>query len=75
MKRVNLDQTGVRTDFLKAGTMAKGSAETGKVRGWLFGFRLFPAISSGVFVCWQADSLVRCALKCFKPVPQRRDGR
>ena len=32
LKRVNLDQVGVRSDFLKSGTMARGAAETGKVR-------------------------------------------
>lgn len=32
LKRVNLDTWGVRTDFLRSGTMARGAAETGKVR-------------------------------------------
>ena len=32
LKRVNLDTRGVRTDFLRSGTMARGAAETGKVR-------------------------------------------
>lgn len=32
LKRVNLDRTGVRSNFLKSGTMARGAAETGKVR-------------------------------------------
>lgn len=32
LKRVNLDNAGVRRDFLKSGTMARGAAETGKVR-------------------------------------------
>ena len=31
LKRVNLDNAGVRRDFLKSGTMARGAAETGKV--------------------------------------------
>lgn len=31
LKRVNLDKQGIRTDFLKAGTMAKGAAESGYV--------------------------------------------
>ena len=33
LKRVNLDTWGVRTDFLRSGTMARGAAETGKVGG------------------------------------------
>ena len=31
LKRVNLDGAGVRSNFLKSGTMARGAAETGKV--------------------------------------------
>lgn len=34
LKRVNLDTWGVRTDFLRSGTMARGAAETGKVKGF-----------------------------------------
>ena len=32
LKRVNLDTVGVRTDFLRSGTVARGAAESGKVR-------------------------------------------
>eukprot|EP00877_Chromochloris_zofingiensis_P006184 jgi/Chrzof1/1819/Cz10g22110.t1_STN8[v5.2] len=35
LKRVNLDKAGVRQDFLKGGTMAKGAAETGKVESYM----------------------------------------
>ena len=35
LKRVNLDTSGVRSNFLKSGTMARGAAETGKVRDTL----------------------------------------
>jgi len=31
LKRVNLDNAGVRSNFLRSGTMARGAAETGKV--------------------------------------------
>ena len=30
LKRVNLDNAGVRSNFLRSGTMARGAAETGK---------------------------------------------
>lgn len=35
LKRVNLDKSGVRRDFLKAGTMAKGAQETGVVEAYM----------------------------------------
>eukprot|EP00775_Hariotina_reticulata_P012397 gene12397-12532_t len=35
LKRVNLDKSGVRTGFLKAGTMAKGAAESGAVESYM----------------------------------------
>eukprot|EP00882_Tetradesmus_deserticola_P007090 GHRQ01007464.1.p1 GENE.GHRQ01007464.1~~GHRQ01007464.1.p1 ORF type:complete len:348 (+),score=112.45 GHRQ01007464.1:87-1130(+) len=35
MKRVNLDRVGVRNNFLKAGTMAKGAAESGAVESYM----------------------------------------
>jgi serine/threonine protein kinase len=35
LKRVNLDRSGVRSDFLRAGTMAKGAAETGAVESYM----------------------------------------
>ena len=36
LKRVNLDaEGGVRSDFLRAGTMAKGAAETGAVESYM----------------------------------------
>lgn len=36
LKRVNVDREGGgRSDFLKSGTMAKGSAETGKVESYM----------------------------------------
>lgn len=35
MKRVNLDTIGVRSDFLRSGTMARGAGETGKVEQYL----------------------------------------
>ncbi|WIA36617.1 hypothetical protein OEZ86_007905 [Tetradesmus obliquus] len=35
MKRVNLDRAGVRNNFLKAGTMAKGAAESGAVESYM----------------------------------------
>lgn len=34
LKRVNLDRNRARSDFLKAGTMAKGAAETGRVEAY-----------------------------------------
>ncbi|EFJ45526.1 hypothetical protein VOLCADRAFT_82302 [Volvox carteri f. nagariensis] len=35
LKRVNMDRQGVRSDFLKTGTLAKGSAETGMVEAYM----------------------------------------
>ncbi|KAK9817239.1 hypothetical protein WJX72_011627 [[Myrmecia] bisecta] len=35
LKRVNLDGTDVRRDFLKAGTMAKGAGETGQAEAYM----------------------------------------
>lgn len=35
LKRVNLDTIGVRADFLRSGTMARGAGETGKVEQYL----------------------------------------
>lgn len=35
LKRVNLDRSGVRQDFLRTGTMAKGAAETGAVESYM----------------------------------------
>ena len=35
LKRTNLDRAGVRSDFLQAGTMAKGAAETGAVESYM----------------------------------------
>nr|AAO63769.1 protein kinase [Chlamydomonas reinhardtii] len=35
LKRVNMDRQGVRQDFLKTGTLAKGSAETGMVEAYM----------------------------------------
>lgn len=35
LKRVNLDKAGVRQDFLRVGTMAKGAAETGAVESYM----------------------------------------
>jgi hypothetical protein len=35
LKRVNIDPEGVRQGFLKAGTMAKGAAETGAVESYM----------------------------------------
>uniref|UniRef100_A0A7S0R4E3 Protein kinase domain-containing protein n=1 Tax=Chlamydomonas leiostraca TaxID=1034604 RepID=A0A7S0R4E3_9CHLO len=35
LKRVNQDRSEVRGDFLKAGTMAKGAAESGKVEAYM----------------------------------------
>lgn len=35
LKRVNLDPEGVRSGFLRAGTMAKGAAETGAVESYM----------------------------------------
>lgn len=35
LKRVNLDRAGVRQDFLRTGTMAKGAAETGAVESYM----------------------------------------
>ncbi|GMH32272.1 hypothetical protein BSKO_00106 [Bryopsis sp. KO-2023] len=37
LKRVNLDKEGVRTNFLKKGTMARGAAETGEVEAYMYG--------------------------------------
>jgi hypothetical protein len=52
LKRVNLDGAGVRSNFLKSGTMARGAAETGKV-GSRSGSRL--GLSSRT---WQGKALV-----------------
>ncbi|MEW5298340.1 MAG: hypothetical protein WDW36_001477 [Sanguina aurantia] len=35
LKRVNADRSVVRSDFMKAGTMAKGAGETGKVEAYM----------------------------------------
>ena len=35
LKRVNMDGTDVRRDFLAGGTMAKGAAETGKAEAYM----------------------------------------
>lgn len=35
LKRVNSDRTGVRADFMRAGTMAKGAQETGRVEAYM----------------------------------------
>jgi hypothetical protein len=35
LKRVNIDRAGVRQDFLRMGTMAKGAAETGAVESYM----------------------------------------
>lgn len=35
LKKTNLDQSGIRTNFLKAGTMARGAAETGAVEDYM----------------------------------------
>eukprot|EP00887_Chlorella_sp_A99_P007082 scaffold2.g7082.t1 len=35
LKKTNMDAAGIRTNFLKAGTMAQGAAETGAVEGYL----------------------------------------
>ncbi len=35
LKRVNLDRTGIRANFLQAGTIAQGAAETGLVEAYM----------------------------------------
>lgn len=35
LKKVNMDKSGVRSNFLKGGTMAKGAAETGEVEAYM----------------------------------------
>ncbi|GBF88698.1 hypothetical protein Rsub_01597 [Raphidocelis subcapitata] len=35
LKRVNIDRAGIRQDFLRTGTMAKGAAETGAVESYM----------------------------------------
>ncbi|GFR51243.1 hypothetical protein Agub_g13618 [Astrephomene gubernaculifera] len=35
LKRVNMDRQGIRSDFLKTGTLAKGSAESGMVEAYM----------------------------------------
>ena len=35
LKRTNLDAAGIRTNFLKAGTIARGAAETGAVESYM----------------------------------------
>ncbi|KAI8474732.1 MAG: kinase-like domain-containing protein [Monoraphidium minutum] len=35
LKRVNLDKEGIRQDFLRVGTIAKGAAETGAVEAYM----------------------------------------
>ena len=35
LKKTNLDRSGIRTNFLKAGTMARGAAETGAVEDYM----------------------------------------
>ncbi|RMZ53509.1 hypothetical protein APUTEX25_003331, partial [Auxenochlorella protothecoides] len=35
LKKANLDNSGIRTNFLKAGTMARGAGETGQVESYM----------------------------------------
>ena len=35
LKKTNLDRSGIRTNFLKSGTMARGAAETGAVEDYM----------------------------------------
>lgn len=35
LKKTNLDRAGIRTNFLKAGTIARGAAETGQVEDYM----------------------------------------
>lgn len=35
LKKTNLDRAGIRTNFLKAGTLARGAAETGQVEDYM----------------------------------------
>lgn len=45
LKRVNLDKTEIRSNFLNAGTMARGAGESGKVsltRSLVVSARLLP---------------------------------
>ena len=35
LKKTNMDASGIRTNFLKAGTMARGAAETGQVESYM----------------------------------------
>lgn len=36
LKKTNLDRAGIRTNFLKAGTIAQGAAETGQVEDYMY---------------------------------------